>query len=453
MKNVKEMIKNLSVGDIVDITISDCGKGHAVIMDVSNDEITIKVDVDTFTCCYDCQTLVNSIFSVKVEEVYEINKIKEDNKMKTNFNSLKVGDTINITIKNCGSGIATIMYVKNSFRENYITIRMYRNTFIPCCNGQSIDNPFMVVDIDDIEQLEIIEDVYKELNDELIKRKLIYGPSYEENDCSEAVLSEVYDWGFAIYRRDETGQFYLFYDNNYELITSVCVESEYYEITGNFKVLGNILAIKTSDGKVNKYNFNKEDNNMSKNVNVHAAGYLTKDKIREQIEALEGKPMSNHEFKSTKRDKLLEMLEKAKAQQPTIAEATKEVAPAQLDKRREKYNLFCHLVKTKALENQKKGYGHVVSAYMLCALILKADCGLEKLKGNEDKVTDEQRAKVKEIRNFMISKGHLKAVTWSYNNVTYYSSEYDGNNKNFMVPVEKAPKDAKLVVTTYKVMW
>lgn len=278
MKNIKEMIKNLSVGDIVDITISDCGKGHAVIMDVSNDEITIKVDVDTFTCCYDCQTLVNSIFSVKVEEVYEINKIKEDNDMSKNVKEVK-------------------------------------------------------------------------------------------------------------------------------------------------------------------------------NVNVHAAGYLTKDKIREQIEALGGKPMSNHEFKSTKRDKLLEMLEKAKAQQPTIAEATKEVAPAQLDKRREKYNLFCHLVKTKALENQKKGYGHVVSAYMLCALILKADYGLEKLKGHEHEVTLEQRTKVKEVRNFMINKGHLKAVTWSYNNVTYYSPEYDGNNKNFMVPIEKAPKDAKLAVTTYKVMW
>jgi hypothetical protein len=193
---------------------------------------------------------------------------------------------------------------------------------------------------------------------------------------------------------------------------------------------------------------------MSKNVkeikNVNAKDYVTKDAIRKELEGL-GVKLGNKQFRSTKREELLKMLEKAKAQQPTIAEVSAQ--PVQPDKRREKYNLFCHLVKSNALENKKKGYGHVVSAYMLCAHILKADYGLEKLKGHENEVTPEQRAKVKEIRNFMIHKGHLKAVTWSANNVTYYSSEYDGNNKNFMVPVEKAPKDAKLAVTTYKVMW
>lgn len=500
MTNIREIIKNLSVGDIVNITITDCGTGNAVIMDISNDTITIKVDVNTFACCYNHQKLVNSIFSIKVEDVCEINKIKEDNKMKTNFNSLKVGDTINITIKNCGSGIATIMYVKNSFRENYITIRMYRNTFIPCCNGQSIDNPFMVVDIDDIEQLEIIEDVYKELNDELIKRKLIYGPSYEENDCSEAVLSDVYDWGFAIYRRDETGQFYLFYDNNYELITSVCVESEYYEITGNFEATENTLTIKTSDGKVIKINVSKEEAKMmntattaTRTLNMGKVErlmyvrdnliYVTKTTDERYIKKEElaqflfdnniiSRMPGKNELRKTKRQELVDILMAAVQNLIDIKAITPiNAAPISVDdledimlgntpaqdvqpgKRREKYNLFCYLVKANAIDNQKKGYGHVVSAYMLCAHILKVEYGIEKLKGHEKEITSDQREKVKEIRNFMIHKGHLKAVTWSANNVTYYSSEYDGKNKNFMVPVEKAPKDAKLAVTTYKVMW
>lgn len=201
--------------------------------------------------------------------------------------------------------------------------------------------------------------------------------------------------------------------------------------------------------KENKTNL-KEETKMKK-TNVHAENYVRKEDIRKELESL-GIKLSNTEFKKTRRDDMLKMLEKAKAQQPTITDT--EVTPVQEPSaRREKYNLFCHLVKTNALENQKKGYGHVVSAYMLCAHILKADYGLEKLKGHEHEVTPEQRAKVKEIRNFMINKGHIKAVTWSYNNVTYYLSEYDGNNKNFMVPVEKAPKDAKLAVTTYKVMW
>ena len=372
--------------------------------------------------------------------------------MKTNYENLTTGAVIRITITDCGSGIATVL----SKDENGITIRMDASTFTPCYECQSLGSPFMDVSVEEIYEIEILNidntDKYKVLNAELIKRKLVHGPRPESNDCSEIRLSDIYDWGFSLYRVDETGQFYLFYNNDYTLIASVCVESDYYEVTGNFTVLGNILTIKTSDGKVNKINVSKEETTMKK-TNVHAEGYITKDAIRKELEGF-GVKLGNKQFRNTKREELLKMLEKAKAQQPTIAEATKEVAPVQQDnKRREKYNLFCHLVKTNALENQKKGYGHVVSAYMLCAHILKADCGLEKLKGNEDKVTDEQRTKVKEIRNFMISKGHLKAVTWSCNNVTYYSSEYDGNNKNFMVPVEKAPKDAKLVVTTYKVMW
>ena len=203
----------------------------------------------------------------------------------------------------------------------------------------------------------------------------------------------------------------------------------------NEAIMQQVADIKQFVADYKNQNNNKEDIDMSKNVkennqtniikeettmkktNVHAKDYVTKDAIRKELEVL-GIKLGNKQFRNTKREELLKMLEKAKAQQPTITEATKEVAPAQPDKRREKYNLFCHLVKTTALENKKKGYGHVISAYILCAHILKADYGLEKLKGHENEVTPEQRAKVKEIRNFMINKGHLKAVTWSYNNIT-----------------------------------
>lgn len=273
--------------------------------------------------------------------------------MKTNFNTLKVGDIIRITINDCGSGTAVVL----SKDETSMTIRMDAETFTTCYDCQSMGSPFMEVREDEIYQIEKVEE--------------------------DITMSK------------------------------------------------NVKEVK--------------------NVNVHAEGYITKDAIRKELESF-GVKLSSKQFRNTKREELLKMFEKAKVQQPTITEVIP-AQPVQSDKRREKYNLFCHLVKTNALENKKKGYGHVVSAYMLCAHILKADYGLEKLKGHENEVTPEQRAKVKEVRNFMIDKGHIKAVTWSYNNVTYYSSEYDGKNKNFMVPVEKAPKDAKLAVTTYKVMW
>jgi hypothetical protein len=97
----------------------------------------------------------------------------------------------------------------------------------------------------------------------------------------------------------------------------------------------------------------KEDNDMSKNVkeikNVNAKDYVTKDAIRKELEGL-GVKLGNKQFRSTKREELLKMLEKAKAQQPTIAEVSAQ--PVQPDKRREKYNLFCHLVKSFQMTEQ-----------------------------------------------------------------------------------------------------
>ena len=369
------------------------------------------------------------------------------NTTKINFSEVKVGDLIQIAIQDCGSGIATVL----SKDKNSMTIRMDAETFTPCYSCQSMGNSFMEVHENEIHEVQLVcrhkKDSYHKHDGTLIK------PKNEEiedlENRSKCVIKAVKaappvetiakgEYAFRVLSEDNTFWCDVYPDK---------VRFAYTRENDNpMPIPGHGVII----------NYFKEDNNMSKNVkevknvNVHAEGYITKDAIRKKLEAF-GVKLSSKQFRNTKREELLKMLEKAKAQQPTITEVAAQ--PAQPDKRREKYNLFCHLVKTSALENKKKGYGHVVSAYMLCAHILKADYGLEKLKGHENEVTPEQRAKVKEVRNFMIDKGHIKAVTWSYNNVTYYSSEYDGNNKNFMVPVEKAPKDAKLAVTTYKVMW
>lgn len=202
------------------------------------------------------------------------------------------------------------------------------------------------------------------------------------------------------------------------------------------------------------------DKQLAQNPKTSDDGYVKKDTLAKFLydNHLVEKNFSTKELRSIKRQELVEILSTAvhnlvaagRIDVETIADVPVAEAKATA---KEQYSLFCYFVKTNAQQNKDKGYGYCVSAYMLCAHVLKAAYGLKKLKGNEDKVTNEQREKVKEVRNFMIHKGHLKPVTWSYNNVTYYSPEYDGNNKNFMVPIEKAPKDAKLAVTTYKVMW
>lgn len=69
----------------------------------------------------------------------------------------------------------------------------------------------------------------------------------------------------------------------------------------------------------------KEETTMKK-TNVHAADYLSKDKIREELKAL-GIELSNSKFKNTKREVLLEMLEAKKAEAAPVADTTKPAMP------------------------------------------------------------------------------------------------------------------------------
>lgn len=136
---------------------------------------------------------------------------------------------------------------------------------------------------------------------------------------------------------------------------------------------------------------------------------------------------------------------------------THDNAPAQdvtIQPKKQKSDLCFHLIKTHALENQKKGYGHTISAYMLCAYILQAGYGMQKLKGHENEVTDEMKQTIKDVRRYMVEKKLIIPVTYkAADGKAYYTPEYDGadGHKKRMSPVNA--NMSKVQVSTYKVQW
>lgn len=110
-----------------------------------------------------------------------------------------------------------------------------------------------------------------------------------------------------------------------------------------------------------------------------------------------------------------------------------EPAPKKERTAKEKSDLLKEYLKDCASKNAKKGFGYSISAHMLCAIILKADCGLEKLKGNEDKVTDEQKKSVDTVRTWLKEKGIITPVLYTVEqdeNVRVYIAGYDGRKDN-----------------------
>lgn len=134
---------------------------------------------------------------------------------------------------------------------------------------------------------------------------------------------------------------------------------------------------------------------------------------------------------------------------------THDNAPAQdVQPKKQKSDLCFHLIKAHALENQKKGYGHTISAYMLCAYILQAGYGMQKLKGHENEVTDEMKQTIKDVRRYMIEKKLIVPVTYkAADGKAYYTPEYDGadGHKQRMSPVNANMGNVQ--VSTYKVQW
>lgn len=119
-----------------------------------------------------------------------------------------------------------------------------------------------------------------------------------------------------------------------------------------------------------------------------------------------------------------------------------------------KTNALLRLIKIHAIENQKKGYGYTVSAYMLCAYILQAGHGIMKLKGHENEITPKQRESVKAVRKWLLDKGYIKECTYKAdNNVIVYTEDYDGadSHKSRMIPMYKAAGLKGIAVTSYKV--
>lgn len=111
-----------------------------------------------------------------------------------------------------------------------------------------------------------------------------------------------------------------------------------------------------------------------------------------------------------------------------------------------------HKIGDHALSNRKKGFGTTISAWMLCAYILKVKYGMTYLKGHEHEVTDDMKETVKDVRNWLLNHGYIKPVTFKdEKGFTFYTPEYDGNRKSSMYDCTKFQATGKVETTTYKV--
>ena len=139
----------------------------------------------------------------------------------------------------------------------------------------------------------------------------------------------------------------------------------------------------------------------------------------------------------------------------TITEKAVPVAkvnnPAPDDAKVLTYRLM-HKIGDHALSNRKKGFGTTVSAWMLCAYILKVKYGMTYLKGHEHEVTDEMKETVKNVRKWLIDNGYIKTVTFKdEKGFVFYTPEYDGNRKDKMYDCTKFQATGKVETTTYRV--
>ena len=134
-----------------------------------------------------------------------------------------------------------------------------------------------------------------------------------------------------------------------------------------------------------------------------------------------------------------------------VAPVTKVNNPAPDDAKVLTYRLM-HKIGDHALSNRKKGFGTTISAWMLCAYILKVKYGMTHLKGHEHEVTDEMKETVKDVRNWLLSNGYIKPVTFKdEKGFTFYTPEYDGNRKDKMYDATKFQSTGKTETTTYRV--
>lgn len=131
---------------------------------------------------------------------------------------------------------------------------------------------------------------------------------------------------------------------------------------------------------------------------------------------------------------------------------TNNKAMAQTDK------LF-ELIRYGAANNKKNGYGYTVSAKMLCAYIIQSmtmfdEKPIDRLYTKDGKinplVTDEHKAKTKDVRNWLIKKGFITtAVFKDEKGHGFFTPAYDGNNKNRLWDATKYQASGKTEATSY----
>lgn len=234
-----------------------------------------------------------------------------------------------------------------------------------------------------------------------------------------------------------------------------------------------------------------ENNAINKEESIMVqATQVTKDDIREELKTY-GIELSNTKFNRTKKNELIAMLEEAKinadvqaddeqqmenheimhgevaqesltedidmeyeskeeyiapadySTQPIVTPAPVAIAPVKAsNEAKAKTDKLFALIKEKAADNDKKGFGYTISSFMLQAVILEAGTGLKKLKGHT--VTAEEEKLTWDIYKWLKGKGFIKPVVYSVEEdekVRIFMPEYPGKTENTtvkMIPYNKS---------------
>lgn len=136
-----------------------------------------------------------------------------------------------------------------------------------------------------------------------------------------------------------------------------------------------------------------------------------------------------------------EVVQPTTSQAPVVTPVTPVSAKASNEAKAKTDKLFA-LIKEKAADNDKKGFGYTISSFILQAVILEAGTGLKKLKGHT--VTAEEEKLTWDIYKWLKSKDFIKPVVYSVKEdekVRIFMPEYPGKTENTtvkMIPYNKS---------------
>lgn len=135
------------------------------------------------------------------------------------------------------------------------------------------------------------------------------------------------------------------------------------------------------------------------------------------------------------------------------AEAPK--APVDNSDAKAKTDKLFALLKYRASQNEKNGYGYTISSFMLQAVILEAGAGVKQYKGHT--VTEEEAKMSHDVYTWLKSKGFIKPCVYSVkedDKVRIYTKEYTGRKdspKTKLIPFEKSAGYTAKQVTSFVV--